>query len=190
LRKEEQPECSSPQMECSSSVVVFKRSAPLTTVLVPRYSLLCNLLRDILRKGVDCRFQAQGYSMSPFIKNGDIITISPLLLSPRIGDVVAFVNPETTRLLIHRIIVKKGCSYLMKGDNISEADGFIQEADILGIVTRIERNGKKVFIGLGPERFFMAFLTRCNVLSKFKRSTLSFLLIPLWRLIHPFVRFK
>ena len=84
--------------------------------------------------------------MSPFIKDGDVLTISPLSSSPGIGDVVAFIYPETGRLVIHREIGKKGGSYLIKGDNALETDGLVHKENIFGFVKRVERKGKKVFI--------------------------------------------
>ena len=99
--------------------------------------------------------------MSPFIKNGDVITLSPLFdTSLRVGDVAAFIQPGTGKLVVHRIVGKRNDSFLMKGDNISDVDGFIPEAKILGCVTTVERDGKSVFLGLGPERILIALLTR------------------------------
>jgi len=138
------------------------------------------LLDAVLAKGSDCRFQAQGHSMAPFIKDGDVVTISPLPSSPGIGQVVASLHPETRRLAIHRVVGKKADAYLIKGDNASEADGLVRRENILGSVKRVERKGRKVSLCLGPERFIIAFLSR--------RGLLSPLLLPLRKLLRPFVR--
>ena len=54
---------------------------------------LIKLTKDILEKGLPIRLRASGFSMSPFIKSGDVITIIPLKNHlPRIGDVVAEVG--------------------------------------------------------------------------------------------------
>jgi len=101
--------------------------------------VLPELLRDILGKDAECRFQAKGHSMSPFIKDGDVVTISPLSgSSPRLGDVVAFNHPEAGKLVIHRIVREKGDFYLVRGENAFEADGYIEKRDILGFVTAID----------------------------------------------------
>ena len=77
---------------------------------------LIKLLRAVLERGAPFRFRARGFSMSPFIRNGDVITVSPLsAASPRIGDVAAFIHPRTRRLVVHRIIGKKGVSFFHKG---------------------------------------------------------------------------
>jgi hypothetical protein len=142
---------------------------------------LIELLRAVLDKGVPFRFRAKGFSMSPFIKDDDVITVSPLTDgSIRSGDVVAFIRPEMKKLVIHRVVGQKGEYFHIKGDNIPDTDELIPVANILGRVTRVERSGKEIFFGLGPERFLIAFLTR--------RRLLFPLLYPLWRMVRPIVR--
>jgi hypothetical protein len=141
-------------------------------------SALIELLQDVLGKGAPFRFRTRGFSMVPFIKDGDLVTVSPLLgSSPGLGDVVAFIQPGTRRLAIHRIIGKKDSSLLIKGDNTHQIDGLIPETNILGYVTRVERDGKKVSLGLGLERFFIALLAR--------RGLLSLFFLSIWKIIHP-----
>jgi len=143
--------------------------------------VLVQLLRAVLDRGAAVRFQAKGFSMSPFIKNKDVVTISPLLgKRPELGDIIAFVHPETGGLCIHRIVRKKDRIYVTKGDNISEAGECVPTESILGFVTRVERDGKPVFLGLGPERFLIAFLGW--------RGLLFPLLLPLWKVVRPFLR--
>ena len=53
------------------------------------------LLQATLAEGAPFTFRARGSSMHPFIKDGDVITVSPLGEdSPGLGDVVAFVQGE------------------------------------------------------------------------------------------------
>jgi len=102
---------------------------------------LIELIKAASAKGASLRFTAKGFSMSPFIKNNDIVTISPLAnLELSSGRVVAFINPQTKKLVIHRIVGKYNGSYLLKGDAVPEADGLIPRENILGIVNRVERN--------------------------------------------------
>ena len=142
---------------------------------------LVDLLRAVLSKGVPVRFQAKGFSMAPFIKNNDVVTISPLQGERAgLGDIIAFVHPETQGLCIHRIVRKKGDLYVTKGDNRSQTEESVPIENILGSVTRVEREGKQTFLGLGPERFLIAFLIR--------RGLLFPLLLPLWKVVRPFMR--
>jgi len=127
---------------------------------------LLDLLRDILSKGLSCRFQARGSSMAPFVNDGEVITISPLAgAAPRIGEVVAFIHPEMQKPIVHRIIGKRAGTCLIKGDNIPcGADGYVLPRNILGRVSRVERKGRSVWAGLGPERMLLAFLSRTRLL--------------------------
>jgi hypothetical protein len=139
------------------------------------------LLRTVLEKGKPFRFEATGDSMSPFIRNGDIITVSPLLgAPPRLGDVVAYIRPERRRkLVVHRVIGRRNGSYLIRGDSAPDHTDLVPKADILGRVSRVKRNGRRVCLGLGPERRLVAFVIR--------NGLLLHLLMPLWRLVRPIV---
>lgn len=142
---------------------------------------LTNLIQDVLSKKSPFRFRAKGFSMSPFIKDGDFITLSPLFSAPPLlGDVVAFVHPKTGKLIIHRVVGKKGDSYFIKGDSTSEIDDIIPRAKILGRVTEVKRDKKKIVLGFGPERLLIAFLTR--------RKLFFVLLLPVWRIVRPLAR--
>lgn len=142
---------------------------------------LVELAKEVLSKGAECRLQVKGYSMSPFIKDNDVVTISPVSeASPGLGDVIAFVHPKTERLLIHRVVGKSGDACLVKGENALEPDGLIERKDIVGIITRVERKGRKVLLGLGPERVLIALLTRTNLVLPVLR--------PVWIIFRPVVR--
>jgi hypothetical protein len=138
------------------------------------------IMRGVLNKGACFRFQGKGFSMFPSIKDGDILTIAPLQASaPRFGDVVVFTHFHTGRLVIHRIVGKRRGSYRTKGDNAPEEDGMISRAAIVGRVTTVERNGEYVSLGLGLDRFIIAFATRYGLFP---------LLNPLWRFVRFFMR--
>ena len=126
---------------------------------------LIELLKAVTEKGKPLRVQARGFSMYPFIKNNDYITISPLTsCHPRLGDVVAFIQPKTRKLIVHRVIESKGDHYLIKGDNTSTPDGLIPKVNIMGYVTGVDKDGKLVRFGSGFERIFIALLSRKNLL--------------------------
>lgn len=126
---------------------------------------LIELVKAVTGKGKSFRVQALGFSMYPFIKDRDYITISPLnSYHPRLGDVVAFIQPKTRKLIVHRIIENKGDYYLIKGDNTPASDGLIPKANILGYVASVDKDGKLVRFGSGFERVFVALLSRKNLL--------------------------
>lgn len=116
------------------------------------------LMAVVLEKGVPFRFTAPGHSMTPFIRDGDVITVAPGRI--RFGDVVAFVSPHSGRLTVHRVvgIARDGC--LIKGDNIPEPDGTVPRTGLLGRVVGVEHGSRHVGLGLGIERVAIAFLSR------------------------------
>jgi hypothetical protein len=128
---------------------------------------LIDLMQAVHEKGLPFRFTAGGHSMAPFIKDGDVICVSPFALNaPGIGDVVAFIHPETQLLCVHRVLSLDGDSFLIQGDNMqSNPDGMIPREAIVGRVTLVERAGRRVRVGIGPERMLLAFLTRYGLLA-------------------------
>jgi len=139
------------------------------------------LMRAVLAKGAPFRFEAGGFSMSPFIRHGDIITVAPSPSRFRRGDVVAFMSPETGKLTVHRVVrisPRRGC--LIKGDNTPAPDGRVEKSAIIGRVIRVEHCGKRLRLGLGPERALLAFLSRIGLLPP--------LVWFLWHISRPFFR--
>jgi hypothetical protein len=129
--------------------------------------VLLELMQKVLAEGAAFKFRAKGWSMIPFIKDGDVITVSPAgKAKPAVGKVVAFRQPQSGNLVVHRVIGWNDNAFLIQGDNATgEPDGLVIPQDILGCVTRVERNGRRIFIGQGPERFLMAFLARNKLLN-------------------------
>ncbi len=129
------------------------------------------LLRSLFDEGISLRLRAKGTIMSPFIKPEDLLVLSPLgTRKPGLGDVVILVEPKMQRLLIRRVIKRRKNSYLLKGDSAQEATGNMPEADILGLVTKVERRGRIIRFGLGPERIIIAFLSQKGLLRWFYHS--------------------
>ncbi|MFH1354803.1 MAG: S26 family signal peptidase [Candidatus Omnitrophota bacterium] len=142
-------------------------------------AVLIDLMKDAASKGSSFKFQVKGFSMLPFIRDNDVLTISPFSpFSNNLGNSVAFIHPKTESLIIHRLIAKHNNSYIVKGDNIPTPDGLISRKDIVGFVSGIERKGKKVLFGFGPERFLIVLLSRINIffllisVHRFMRQTL------------------
>lgn len=139
------------------------------------------VLCDVLNKGMPFRFKARGTSMSPFIKDGDVLTICPERRNfIGKGDIVAYHHQRLNKIVIHRIVEKKNSFYMLKGDNTTGINNLVYEKDILGRVSGIERNGKKVHFGLGPERFLISLLTRFELLVP--------LMLPLRKIFHLMVK--
>ena len=106
---------------------------------------LTELMEAVHQKNADFRFRARGYSMYPAIRDGDVITISPIReIRPVPGDVAAYLHPFTGKLVVHRLCDFKEGFFLGAGDNIDGHDGWISIDNLLGVVTDIERNGQKI----------------------------------------------
>jgi hypothetical protein len=61
-------------------------------------------------------------------------------------------------------VAKSARSYFLKGDGCRRIDGLIRVENILGVALKLERQGRAIRWGLGPERFIIAFLSRNNFL--------------------------
>jgi signal peptidase I len=108
---------------------------------------LAGLMRSVLGKGKPFRFEARGTSMHPSIRDGDRITVAPLAgREPRTGDVVAFADPGTDGVRVHRVVAIESGRYVLKGDYDLKDDKLGRDA-ILGLVVRLERGGRDLRLG-------------------------------------------
>ena len=128
------------------------------------------LAQAVLEKGADFRLKAKGQSMQPFIKNGDILTISSLQRSPKPGDVAAAEHPESGLLIVHRILKVTDEKALIKGDGNWEADGWIGFAKIFGLVVRVERGSTDVQRGAQWRRRFLVHISRSAAFNRIRFS--------------------
>ncbi len=139
-------------------------------------TVLVGIMQEVLSRGMSFRFRAGGFSMTPFIRDGDIISVSPLSsLLPGIGDVVAFLHPETKQLCIHRVLYRNNGALMIQGDNLpGNPDGMIPGGAIMGHVTLVERGGRSIRLGIGPERILLALLSRIGLLEVLRRCAMPF----------------
>ena len=116
--------------------------------------------------------------MSPFIRDGDVITIVPYSHDKtHLGEIAAFIHPESGKPAVHRIIGKNSLACLIQGDNASGSmtDGWIPKENILGKVNQVEREGRIIRLGLrGPARYGIALFSRLGLLSFALRVVVKF----------------
>jgi signal peptidase I len=130
---------------------------------MPGHEILRPLLADLLRSGTSVRLEVTGHSMSPFIRHGDVVALEPLRgRLPALGEVVALTPGG--RLLVHRVVGWQRGQVLCRGDVAKGADPAVSPDDVLGRVTRVERRGRHVRLGLGIERLAIAWLSRVGLL--------------------------
>jgi len=104
------------------------------------------LTRDLLAEGKIVRFRAKGFSMRPFIHNGDLLEVQPIGdYQVKIGDIILF-KSLNNGLLAHRIIKIKAVNdetmYLPQGDSNRHPDLLISSAQFLGIIVACKRDQK------------------------------------------------
>ncbi len=124
------------------------------------------LVRFAIEKGASVKFKVTGKSMRPNIHSGDVVTIVPFLdRKPEIGDVVAFSKSGTRNIIVHRIVTKRGNTFLLKGDYLFKSDGFVEQENIEGLVNLIERDNQKVATGSKRKK---ALLSRLRIFCLYK----------------------
>jgi hypothetical protein len=132
-------------------------------------SRLHQLLHQLLDEGLAVEIKAAGASMSPFVRAGDLLTLTPRgRRAVRRGDVVAFLV-DGGSLVIHRVVAAEGAAVRTRGDALGRGDRPVAAADVLGIVVRVERRGRRVRFGLGPERALVAWLSERGFLAPLLR---------------------
>src|SRR5689334_20974594 len=91
------------------------------------------IIRDLLHQGLHVRFQARGASMSPTIRDGDIVEVTPVIVSKlRKDDIVLAKTNDGFRL--HRIVSADSDrdAFITRGDCGVEDDPALTGEQILG----------------------------------------------------------
>ncbi len=82
--------------------------------------------------------------MSPSIRNGDIIEVSPAIEDITTGDIILYRSKENTPV-VHRVIKNNACGgILTKGDSSLIFDSPITSEQVLGRVIGIESKGLNI----------------------------------------------
>jgi hypothetical protein len=109
------------------------------------------VLAGLLAEGLAVRLTVHGGSMSPWIRDGDVLTIVPRegAGDPRPGDVVAFRRPGGERLVVHRLVSRAPGGWIAHGDRCSAPDGFVAGSEVLGTVERVTRGTRRRLLPQG-----------------------------------------
>lgn len=111
---------------------------------------LYELGRELLNSGVSFWLEVRGWSMYPFLKDKDVVEISPIQFDEvGIGDVVFFRSGD--RLLAHRVVGavsdEQGIRLRVRGDRFRQEDPLLAESDLIGkveVIHRERRLGRRV----------------------------------------------
>ncbi len=102
------------------------------------------LAAEALSSGRAIRLCVRGSSMLPSLWPGDILTIA----HTSFGDVVCGDIVLVRRNVVHRVIRKENFGervcLITRGDAVSQNDPLVEEGELLGKVTNIERNGRSM----------------------------------------------
>ncbi len=115
------------------------------------------LALELLRGGTSIRFRARGGSMSPFIRDGDVLTVTPCNAdSLRLGDVALYRNAIGS-VWAHRVLGRsgKGRSLVleMRGDSSRGAQESVPADAILGRVVSARRGDSGKTVGGAADRW-------------------------------------
>src|SRR5215472_2513882 len=109
-------------------------------------SIFEEVIRPLLEQGLSVRFQARGASMSPAIRDGEFVEVTPVIVCKlRKDDIVLAKSNNGFRL--HRIVLADAARdvFLTRGDCGQQNDPAWKGAQILGIARAKEvRVGHKV----------------------------------------------
>jgi len=122
---------------------------------LPQSKLFESLSRELLREGNCIRFQARGASMSPAIRDGEVVLVEPAVTADlRKGDIVLVKGETGFRL--HRLVVADvdRDEFTARGDCGQQNDPALKAAQIVGLARSKEvRVGRKIvrarFQGVG-----------------------------------------
>ncbi len=141
---------------------------------MPEKTKILNLKREdftfitqkVLNREKSLRFKAKGESMRPFIRNGDILEITPVNTEEiRLGDVI-FYHVGKRRMVAHRVIEKiiqnHKPIFLTKGDSNTGEEEKVHLEQVVGRVKAIERKGRKIRINEGLNRLMYIFYLKIS----------------------------
>ena len=111
------------------------------------------LSTELLELGGSLSFKAHGFSMSPFIRNGDILSVQPVEVTALKAGDIAFYRIACDRLVVHRIIGRfrqaSQVVFKIRGDALYGPDELVQADQILGQVMSVQRGRKVIRLDQG-----------------------------------------
>lgn len=110
------------------------------------------LRKEIIGQGRSVQIVASGYSMFPFLRKGDLLTVEPVSMETiKRGDIMVFEMRE--KWIAHRVIKirnkHEGLEFLLRGDTRLAFDPLVNKENFVGAVTKFHRlNHQKKLNGL------------------------------------------
>jgi hypothetical protein len=131
----------------------------------------CSLAAEVLQSSGKLKLRATGASMLPTLWPSDLLTIQySNFHQVESGDVVLFLRDG--RFFVHRVLSKTRSEHellVTRGDCMPQADRPVRPGELLGRVTKIQRDSWFLAptLKLGPfRRIFARMLCHCNLLRR------------------------
>lgn len=113
--------------------------------------------------------QTKGISMEPMLRQGQeqslIRSVGTFGREPKRGDVVLF-RRGLGEYVLHRIVARKGSSFLIRGDNCLGSD-LVERKDILGILVGFYRG--ETYVDCQRDRRYLRYARRQQLRFLFRR---------------------
>ena len=141
----------------ASSATEQNKPMATTTTIPCTSAAFTELSAEVLRSGWSIRFRAHGKSMTPLVRDGDLLLVQPTESgSLRPGEIV-LCSLTPSHVVVHRIIrharQNAGDRFLVQGDQAPTPDGWLSPDQIFGRLVMIEREGRQIQMDTFPIRF-------------------------------------
>lgn len=128
------------------------------------------LRKEAIKNGHAVQTLASGYSMFPFLRKGDLLTVEPVSMDKiKRGDVVVFESEE--KWIAHRVIrIRNGAAgleFLLRGDTCIEFDPVVDKENFIGSVRVFTRKNSKKELSNGVLNAWRKIIETLGVLYNF-----------------------
>ena len=138
-------------------------SLPKKTVALEQ---LMPLIREQLERGKTVTFAPRGVSMLPLLRQGkDAVVLSPVESILNKNDIILY-RRDNGRYILHRI-VEVGPTYTCMGDNQTDPEYGVCRQQIIGVVSAVIRQNKRVEISKPAYRIYCAMLDVLRPMRRF-----------------------
>lgn len=135
-----------------------------------------SLRKQLIENNHAVKIVASGYSMFPFMRPGDVQTISPVPIEEiKVGDVAVF--ERDTDWISHRVIdirnTNNGTTLILRGDTCIQIDPLVTTANYIGKTVGFERGAQTINLNdreNTSKRIIQLGLARCYFLFYFKSA--------------------
>ncbi len=140
-----------------------------------------SIAQEVLSRGRALKFRAKGGSMSPFIRNGDVVQLVPVKGKINLGDIILY-RSSYGNTIVHRVVQRRREIVITKGDSSPSPDQPVLSKQVLGRVVAVEKNGWRIRLDSPMGRLLNILLATI--------SPFSFLIYPPLKLVKRTVRLR